>query len=156
GTATVRVPARPRSGCRHGHGQGAGTATVRVPARPRSGCRHGHGQGADAATVSDRATSDADGTRVVARALGDAESVGDAEPVGDAGCGGAGGGAADGVRVAGLDGAGDGDGAAGGDAGEPEPEPEPEPDCGWEGPIRPVGAVAEIHGTLGAVNAGGE
>ena len=102
---------------------------------------------------------------VVAGPLGDAESVGDAEPVGGAELDGAGVGEADGVGVAGLDGAGDGDGAVEPEPEpepepelepelEPEPEPEPEPDGGRV--IRFVEGVAEIHGTLGAPNAGGE
>jgi len=108
------------------------------------------GQGADAATVSVRATSAGDGTRVLAGALGDAESVGDAEPVGDAELDGAGVGEAGGVGVGELDGAGvgDGDAAAGGGA--------VAPDFGRERAMGPVGAVAVIHGTLGEANAGGE
>ena len=105
------------------------------------------GQGADAATVSVRATSAGDGTRVLAGALGDAESVGDTEPdgagVGEAGDVGVG------VGVAELDGAGVGDGAAAGGGAF-------EPDFGRERAMRPVGAVAVIHGTLGAAKAGGE
>jgi hypothetical protein len=75
-------------------------------------------------------------------------------------------GEADGDGVGETDGAGDGDGEAGGDDGEPEPEPEPEPGLepepepepagGRERAMRPVGAVAEIHGRLGEPNTGGE